>query len=58
MLVQYRISPNGPLFDWPAGIVTTAMSDVTGSPSFQIVFSAFDVAGFAEWNAPRVSRGG
>lgn len=53
MLVQYRISSNGPLFDWPAGTVTQQMSDVTGSPSFQVVFSAINANGFAEWNAPQ-----
>ena len=51
--VQYRISPKGQLFDWPSGPVTSQMSDVTGSPSFEIVFTALDADGFAEWNSPR-----
>jgi hypothetical protein len=53
MRVQYRISSNGQLFDWPSGPVTAQMSDVTGSPSFQVVFSALDADGFAEWNSPK-----
>jgi hypothetical protein len=50
MLVQYRIHPNGGLYDWPLGSVSYPESVSTGSPYFQVVVTATTEAGTVDWN--------
>lgn len=52
MLVEYRISQDGPLRQWGAGAVAAATDDVMRMSVAEIVFTATTADGLAEWNIP------